>query len=106
MKRYIDVDGIPVRVVNWSAFLPGVDGMTLPRVILLRPRYANDAHLLSHELEHVRQWRHHGVVGFLRRYLSDYLQARLKGCGHVDAYLGIRFECEARDAADRQTGQK
>jgi hypothetical protein len=47
----------------------------------------------------VRQWRQHGPVGFLRRYLGSYLELRMKGYGHDGAYRRIPFEVEADRAA-------
>lgn len=55
--------------------------------------------LLVHELVHVRQWHDLGVLGFLRRYLGDYLRGRFKGIGHRQAYLDIGLEQEARRLA-------
>jgi len=57
------------------------------------------AGLLVHEMVHVRQWRHHGALGFLRRYARDYLTGRWRGLNHYEAYLAIGFEVEARTIA-------
>lgn len=57
--------------------------------------------LLVHEAAHALQYHELGVAGFLRRYLGDYLRARLRGLGHHDAYCAIRLEAEARAAAQR-----
>jgi hypothetical protein len=78
---------------------PGYSGITIWSLISVRRDAADDAHLLRHELEHVRQWREHGPVGFLRGYLGSYLGARLDGCSHADAYRQIPFELEAEQAA-------
>ncbi len=57
-------------------------------------------YLILHELVHVRQWVTFGVVGFLRRYLSEYFRGRRKGLGHAIAYQSNRLELEARQLAD------
>ena len=62
---------------------PGATATTLGPLILMRPRGVGDARLLRHELEHVRQWRRYGVIGFLWRYLGAYLRWRARGYGHL-----------------------
>ena len=52
---------------------------------------------LEHELEHVRQWRRHGVA-FPIRYLRASAEARRAG---KRWYHDNRFEAEARAAAAR-----
>lgn len=78
-----------------------VAAMTLPWAIYVRPEVLTGdrrrlAHLLFHELVHVRQWRALGVAGFVRSYLTGYLRARRQGLGHFQAYLAIPLEAEAR----------
>jgi hypothetical protein len=74
---------------------PGADAITLGSLIIVRRRASGDEELLRHELVHVRQWRELGPVGFLRRYLGEYLRWRLRGCSHWDAYRRISLEEEA-----------
>jgi Domain of unknown function (DUF4157) len=81
---------------------PGASATTLGPLVLMRPRGVGDPRLLRHELEHVRQWRRYGVVGFLRRYLGAYLVWRLRGYGHKAAYRRIPFEIEAEWRARRE----
>ncbi len=78
---------------------PGADAVTIGPVISVRRAAAGDEHLLRHELEHVRQWRRLGAVGFLARYLGAYLAWRLRGYGHWAAYRRIPLEVEAEWAA-------
>ncbi|HVF74623.1 MAG TPA: hypothetical protein VM938_06205 [Acidimicrobiales bacterium] len=82
---------------------PGSDAVTLGSLVIVRRSAAGSAPLLRHEAVHVEQWRRHGIVGFLRRYLGDYLRLRLRGYGHRAAYWRIPFEVEAvwvgRDAS-------
>jgi hypothetical protein len=50
---------------------------------------------LEHELEHVRQWRRHGLL-FPVSYFAEALRARRAG---KSWYLDNRFEEDARKAA-------
>lgn len=50
---------------------------------------------LEHELEHVRQWRRHGVL-FPLAYLAESLRAKRSG---KRWYHDNRFEIDARKAA-------
>jgi hypothetical protein len=80
---------------------PGSAAITLGSVVSVRRRYADNARLLCHEAEHVRQWRELGAVGFLRQYLGAYLRWRRQGFGHQAAYRLIPLEVEAEAAAER-----
>jgi hypothetical protein len=80
---------------------PGASATTVGRLIFVRPDAVDDEHLLRHELEHVRQYRERGLVGFLARYLRDYLRWRARGYGHWAAYRRIPFEVEAEWLARR-----
>lgn len=80
---------------------PGATATTLGPLILMRRRGVGDARLLRHELEHVRQWREQGVVGFLWRYLGAYVTARVRGYPHGAAYRRIPQEIEAEWNARR-----
>lgn len=79
----------------------GAAAMTLGPVVLIRRRAADDAELLRHEEEHVRQWHRLGPVRFLVRYLGAYLGWRIRGYPHWSAYRRIPFEVEAEWAARR-----
>lgn len=98
---HLVVDGRPVRLRPTRLLPRGTDAMTLPWVILIRAEHLGSATLLLHETVHVRQWRRYGTVGFLRRYLADYLRGRMNGLGHHQAYRDIRFEVDARDLVAR-----
>ena len=74
---------------------PGAAAITIGPVISVRSRSAGNAHLLRHELVHVRQWREFGVAGFLAQYLGGYLKGRINGWPHWAAYRRIPFEIEA-----------
>ena len=84
-----------------GAAAPGAAATTLGPLILMRRRGVGDPRLLRHELEHVRQWREQGVVGFLARYLGAYLRWRLRGFPHRAAYRRIPQEIEAEWIARR-----
>lgn len=88
-----------VVVVPWLP--PGVAGLTLRRLVMLRRGYEADEDLICHEMVHVRQWLELGVPRFLWRYLSAYARGRLSGLGHQAAYRGIPLEVEARRIAGR-----
>ncbi len=80
---------------------PGSAAITIGSVVSVRSRYADDARLLRHEEEHVRQWRELGKSRFLWQYLGAYLRWRRHGFGHQAAYRLIPLEVEAEAAADR-----
>lgn len=82
---------------------PGATATTLGPLILMRPHGVGNARLLRHELEHVRQWREQGVLGFLRRYLGAYARGRMRGYPHLGAYRRIPQEIEAEWIARRVT---
>ena len=79
----------------------GADGITLGSLIIVRAGAETSTYLLRHEAVHVRQWRRHGVFGFLVRYVGAYLTWRLRGFGHDGAYLRIPLEVEADWVARR-----
>ena len=83
---------------------PGAAATTLGSVVLVRRRFAGDARLIAHELEHVRQWRRFGLVGFSWRYLLPYLRGRLHGYPHWGAYRRVPFEIEAEWIARTGSG--
>jgi hypothetical protein len=82
---------------------PGAAAITIGPVVSVRACWAQDEHLARHEAVHVEQWRRHGVVGFLVRYIGPYLRWRLRRHGHWDAYRHIPFEIEAEWVARRSS---
>jgi len=103
----IDPESVRVRsapVVVRRLWGRDISAMTLGKTIFLDPALMMAAQhrpglLLVHELVHVRQWGELGVIRFLWRYLTAYLEGRWKGLGHRAAYLAIPLEVEARVAA-------
>ncbi len=79
----------------------GADGITLGSTIIVRAGKQNSAHLMRHELVHVRQWRRYGAFGFITRYVGSYLMWRLHRKGHLGAYSRIPLEVEAEWVARR-----
>jgi hypothetical protein len=85
----------------------GVGAMATPRVLWVGPQTmaaiqsGRAERLLRHELTHVEQWRRHGRVGFLARYLTAYLLARAGGFSPDVAYRAIAFERAARAAEEQ-----
>ena len=90
------VDIERVRVIIVPVLTPGVVAMTIGRFVLVRRGRDHDVGLMAHELVHVQQWREHGALRFLTRYLSEYLRARFRGQPHWAAYAAISYEAEAR----------
>ena|SRR5438270_13634712 len=80
---------------------PGAAATTFGTLILIRPWAVGDEHLLRHELEHVRQWREHGIWRFLARYLGSYILWRARWYPHWGAYRRIALEVEAEWRARR-----
>jgi hypothetical protein len=79
----------------------GSSGITIGRFVMVRDGHVSP-YLLRHELVHVRQWRRHGAIGFLARYLGAYALGRFRRKGHRGAYLRIPLEIEADWVARRQ----
>jgi hypothetical protein len=79
---------------------PGSDAITVWKVISIRKASADNAYLMRHEQEHLRQWRDLGFFGFLWQYLGAYVRGRAKGLPHRAAYRMIPLEVQAREAAD------
>lgn len=101
----LDLDRVTVRAApQWLGGVWGrqIAAMALPRLILIRRDVlesdpAGLGELIVHELVHVHQWLRLGLVGFLWRYLRDYLAGRLRGWSHHRAYRAISLESQARD---------
>lgn len=85
---------------------PGIQAMTVRSWVFVDPRVLNGDKaklglMIIHELVHVRQWSDLGALGFLRRYLGDYLRGRRNGLTHRDSYIAIDLEAEAREIQAR-----
>jgi hypothetical protein len=80
----------------------GADAITIGGTVIVREGREHSPYLLRHEAVHVRQWRRHGALGFLVRYLSSYVIWRVRRKGHRGAYLRIPLEVEADWIARRQ----
>ncbi len=66
-----------------------------PFVLLRYPQDKWDARLVNHERIHIRQQRELLVLPFYVWYLVEYILHRVRGAGHMQAYLAICFEQEA-----------
>ncbi len=102
-------DGVTIAVAPWwlkRAWPKGVKAMALPRSIYAREDVfgkiaaGEAAVLLRHESVHIEQWRRYGRVGFLAKYLGDYLRLRAAGLPHPAAYRAIPFEREASSRSE------
>lgn len=92
------------RVDKLISHLP-VSGMTIGEVIFHTGSLPYDEDMLQHELVHVDQWRKFGSVGFIARYLGQFVWEFLRLAVRGDfrsimfyAYHNIPLESEARDA--------
>jgi Domain of unknown function (DUF4157) len=54
-----------------------------------RTEFLNDSDWVSHELKHVQQYQENGFVGFISKYLFDWVK---------NGYHNNRFEVEARES--------
>jgi hypothetical protein len=54
-----------------------------------------DLSLKVHEWTHIMQIRKKGVIQFYISYLYYYIEGRMQGLGHHDAYMSIPYEQEA-----------
>jgi hypothetical protein len=82
---------------HFSSRLPrlvGADGVTFGAHVFYAAADPPDW-LRRHEAVHVTQYRQHGIVGFLARYVWYYVRGRLRGLSHWAAYKTIPFEVEA-----------
>lgn len=57
-----------------------------------REQFLRDPFWVAHEMEHIRQFQQYGRLGFLARYLRDWMR---------HGYFNIPFEVAAREAAER-----
>lgn len=87
-----------------------IGAITTPSTIWVRARMLaiggeSLGRLIIHELVHTRQWREHGILGFLGHYVKDYFAARFRDRnGHRAAYRAISFESEAGAVAAAASG--
>ena len=77
-----------------------VVAITIGRRVYLSPSLTSRASselekLLRHELAHVEQVLHHGLVRFLYLYAAEYIALRRSGLPADSAYRRISFEVEA-----------
>lgn len=103
-RSLIEVEGVAFRPMpRILTLMTGsrAAAITLGPLVFVRPDLfgvvveGGQPELVAHELIHVRQWRSAGVVGFIGRYVGDYLRLRRLGLGHDDAYRRIGYEWEA-----------
>ena len=74
-----------------------VVAITLWRRVYVSEKLAGEAlqRILAHELVHVRQIEHVGLIRFYWRYLREYVGNRRAGMPPHEAYRRISFEQEA-----------
>jgi len=114
LERFLDADLAGVRChrgrfARWLCRRLGAGAVTLGRRIYLSPAGWRQVQaggvdglaLAGHEAVHVLQYRRHGLVGMLARYLRDYLRGRRAGLSHHAAYRAVGYEREAFAAEAR-----
>jgi hypothetical protein len=84
-----------VKKSHWLPRLCRADATTIGSTIYIKGEMIA-GRLLVHECQHVKQWAEQGKTVFLLKYLFDYFRGRLHGDNHMDAYLGIGAEEDAR----------
>ena len=96
------------RVQKVPLLTPGVDGMTVGRIILLRRDDDRSGRrtLLAHELVHAEQYAELGAPTFLWRYLREYFANLVRLRNHRRAYLAISLEAAARAEAERWVARR
>ena len=96
------------RVQRVPLLTPGIQGMTLGRLILvLRDNERSGRRrLLAHELVHVEQYARLGILPFLWRYVREYALNLWRLRCHRRSYEAISFEAEARAATDRWAARR
>lgn len=99
-----EIDGVAATIA-YAALKTRASGITLGNRVFIRREYFSDEgeiplDLLAHEVAHVVQFMRDGTLGFLARYLRDYVLGVGRGLGDQGAYLAIPYEVEARQVAD------
>ncbi len=67
-------------------------GTTIHLSGVTREKFLADPHWVAHEMEHIRQFKEHGKLGFLLKYLAGWVR---------HGYYNIPFETQARAAAEQ-----
>ena len=83
------------RAVLGARSVAMVVGQTVHLSGATRAEFLADAEWVAHEEVHIRQFREHGTVPFLWKYLLESVRV---------GYFNNRFEIEAREEARRLTG--
>ena len=85
-----------IRLIRKSLFakLLRVDGIVLYPFMFFSAERPS-VKTINHELIHIQQVRRDGFIRFYFNYLKEYIQFRLKGIPHTEAYLSISYEVEA-----------
>jgi hypothetical protein len=72
-----------------SAKVAIVFGNTIHLYNTTRKEFLNDTDWVCHELKHIEQYKQHGLVGFIAKYLFDWMK---------NGYYNNKFEVEARNS--------
>jgi hypothetical protein len=99
MQFHIRENSVLARIAAWklkSARAAIVFGDTIHLHNISRQQFLSDTRLMRHELCHVRQYKQHGFVAFLLKYLLESIR---------QGYKNNRFEVEARAAEELHSSQ-
>ena len=89
-----------IKYKHWLPKILKVTGITINKTIYFAiPEQEVSSRLRKHEYEHIKQYQESGVVGFLVKYIWEYIKNRIKGLNHYEAYYNISYEVKARKAA-------
>ena len=72
-----------------AAKLAIVFGSTIHLHNTTKEEFLNDSNWVCHELKHIEQYKQHGSVGFIAKYLFDWMK---------NGYYNNKFEVEARNS--------
>lgn len=98
----IKVNVVKEKYDHWFARFMRASAVTIGHTVYYAlPEAKVTERLRRHERIHVRQYAQLGTLGFLLRYLGEYLNGRLKGKDHKAAYLAISYEKEAFNLENR-----
>ena len=105
-NQYIDVSIEPMGVLLAMCVGARAEAITLGRRVFVSAEVfegmltGRRPDVVAHELAHADQWRE-DRLGFLLRYIGEYLRFRILGAPHDAAYRAISYEVSATAAAQR-----
>jgi hypothetical protein len=92
VRIYIKENSVIARIAAWkmkSGKIAVVIGKTIHLHNISREEFIENRRWVSHELEHIRQYRRYGLIPFIIRYLIESLRS---------GYQNNKYEIAARNA--------